>query len=71
MAFLLKGRDGRDIAKKRYCPVQNGTYGQRNTGFFKYRGTIDHGVLGKTALCTLVTRKIALRDKRCLWTPIA
>ena len=28
MAFLLKRRDGRDIAKKRYCPVQNGTYGQ-------------------------------------------
>jgi hypothetical protein len=30
MAFLLKRRDGRDIAKKRYCPVQNGTYGQPN-----------------------------------------
>jgi hypothetical protein len=29
MAFLLKRRDGWDIAKKkRYCPVQNGTYGQ-------------------------------------------
>ena len=25
MAFLLKRRD---IAKIRYCPVQNGTYGQ-------------------------------------------
>jgi hypothetical protein len=28
MAFLLKRRDGRDIAKNRYCPVQNGTDGQ-------------------------------------------
>jgi hypothetical protein len=28
MAFLLKWRDDRDIAKTRYCPVQNGTYGQ-------------------------------------------
>jgi hypothetical protein len=28
MEFLLKRRDGRDITKKRYCPVQNGTYGQ-------------------------------------------
>jgi hypothetical protein len=28
MAYLLKRRDGRDIAKKRYCPVQKGTYGQ-------------------------------------------
>jgi hypothetical protein len=29
MTFLLKRRDGREIAKKkRYCPVQNGTYGQ-------------------------------------------
>jgi hypothetical protein len=28
MVFLLKWRDGRDLAKKRYCPVQNGTYGQ-------------------------------------------
>lgn len=29
MEFLLKRRDGRDIAQKnRYCPVQNGMYGQ-------------------------------------------
>jgi hypothetical protein len=28
MAFLLKRWDGQDIAKKRYCLVQNGTYGQ-------------------------------------------
>jgi hypothetical protein len=26
--ILLKRRDGREIWKKRYCPVQNGTYGQ-------------------------------------------
>jgi hypothetical protein len=28
MAFLLKRQDGLDIAKQRYCPVQNETYGQ-------------------------------------------
>jgi hypothetical protein len=30
MAFLLKRQDGQEIAKKknRYCPIQNGTYGQ-------------------------------------------
>jgi hypothetical protein len=31
VAFLLKRQDGRDIAKKRYCPVQNETYGQPTT----------------------------------------
>jgi hypothetical protein len=28
MEFLLKRPDGRDIAKKQYCPIQNRTYGQ-------------------------------------------
>jgi hypothetical protein len=38
MTFLLKRRDGRDIAKKRYCPVQNGTYGQPiNESTYTYR----------------------------------
>jgi hypothetical protein len=32
MAYLLKRRDGWDIAKKRHCPVQNGAYGQPSTG---------------------------------------
>jgi hypothetical protein len=35
MAFLLKRQDSWDIAKKRYCPDQNGTYDQPSKN--KYR----------------------------------
>jgi hypothetical protein len=50
MAFLLKRRDGRDIAKNRYCPVQNGTYGQP--------------INNATALQTREDRQIAQKAKR-------
>jgi hypothetical protein len=40
MAFLLKRRDGRDIAKERYCPVQNGTYGQPKLTMLSVLGTL-------------------------------
>ena len=41
MTFLLKRRDGRDITKKLYCPVQNGTYGQPTSGPIKYGEFLD------------------------------
>jgi hypothetical protein len=72
MAFLLKRRDGRDIAKKLYCSVQNGTYGQPNYLLADLPYTVHscsrHGVVAVrlTAVCMARQRYTPFKNIYCV-----